>query len=149
MKRMPIVILVAALVSLGIGATLPVAVVPLAGSVRISGLSWGGELRTAVLALCLAGAIGLYLFRRPGLACFAASVAFGILLDMGMAAYQWYTEKMAMLTSSGLLGKDTALTVSWKWPGAVWVLGVLLTAIAAVTLATQAERRPDSSSKNS
>jgi len=134
-------LLVVAIVAVLLGATQALAEVPLAGSVRFSELSWGGNLRSGFLVGLLVCSLILLLLRQPVWAALPTAVAFGFLLNIGLAAGQWYSEKMSLLESMGTMGASAAAGVKWQWPVFSWAIAGLSAVIVPVLMISSLKKR--------
>lgn len=128
------ILLIVAIAAIVVGASQALANVPMAGSVRFSELSWGGNLRSGLLVGLLVVSLVLLLLRQSGWASLPAAVAFGFLLNIGMGAQQWYSEKIALLESMGAMGASAAAGIKWQWPVISWGVAGVSVAVSSVLM---------------
>ncbi len=139
--KIPCALLLVAIAATLLGASQALAEVPLAGSVRFSELSWGGNFRSGLLVGLLVLSLILLLLRQPAWAALPTAIAFGFLLNIGLAAQQWYSEKMSLLESMGAMGASAAAGVKWQWPVFSWGIAGLSAVVLPVLMISSLKKR--------
>ena len=139
-------LLLVAIAATLLGASQVLAEVPLAGNVRFSELSWGGNLRSGILVGLLVSSLVLLLLRQPIWAVLPTAIAFGFLFNIGLAAQQWYNEKMSLLESMGAMGASAVDGVKWQWPVFSWgVAGISAVLIPMLIIFSSKNATPHNS----
>jgi hypothetical protein len=110
-----------------IARTLPLAVVPLAGSVRLSEAPWGGDYRVGALAACVVLSCLLSLKRQTWpVSILTVGISLGIVTDMAFNAWAWWQDNLVLLSSLG--GNKVSQGIQFA-PGAL-LLGSLIPMLA-------------------
>ncbi len=115
------------------------AIVPLAGTIRVIDTPWaaGGRLWAAAVLIVLATGLTLAPRSRRFAVVLGAGV-FGALVDLSLSAWQWRVEKLSLLRDLG--GELMEKQIRWEI-GIVW-LALAPIFVLAFTIATSYHRPP-------